>query len=153
MEVVQFSRSTYALLTLLGYVSLGLGTLLFNSYFKEYEIRSMMQYSVIIGIYSSIISMIFVLRWNLLIGLNDLMFIIFTDTVTSILALAFTQMPTMILFSKITPRNIEATVFAFLTGTFNFTGIMGQWIGSFINERFVGVTSTDLSDFYKLVLI
>jgi len=42
MEVVQFSRSTYALLTLLGYISLGLGTLLFNSYFKEFEIRSMM---------------------------------------------------------------------------------------------------------------
>lgn len=134
MEVVQFSRSTYALLTLLGYVSLFLGTTLFNAYFKEYEIRTLFKWSVLIGVFSSVISMIFVLRLNLLIGIGDLAFIILTDTVTSVLGLAFTQMPIMILFAKITPKNIEATVFAFLTGTSNFAGIFGSWTGSFINE-------------------
>lgn len=94
----------------------------------------MFKCSVIIGVFSSVISMIFVMRWNLLLGISDLAFILLTDTVTSVLGLAFTQMPMMILFAKITPKNIEATVFAFLTGTSNFTGIFGSWTGSFINE-------------------
>jgi uncharacterized membrane protein AbrB (regulator of aidB expression) len=60
----------------------------------------------------------------------------------------------MVLFAKITPKNIEATCFAFLTGTLNFCyGVLGPLIGSKINDRFVGVTSEDLSNFYILCIV
>ena len=60
----------------------------------------------------------------------------------------------MVLFAKITPNNIEATCFAFLTGTLNFcNGVLAPMIGSKINDYFVGVTSSDLSNFYVLCII
>jgi hypothetical protein len=41
----------------------------------------------------------------------------------------------MALFAKITPKRVEGTVFAFLTGTSNFDGsvmqpLMGAWINN-----------------------
>ena len=60
----------------------------------------------------------------------------------------------MVLFAKITPSNIEASCFAFLTGTLNFSnGVLSPMIGTKINEWFVGVTSEDLSKYKTLVLI
>lgn len=58
----------------------------------------------------------------------------------------------MVLFAKITPTKIEATCFAFLTGTFNFcNGVIGPMMGSQINDWFFGVSSEDMSKFYMLV--
>lgn len=63
-------------------------------------------------------------------------------------------MPTLILFAKICPERIEATTFAFLTGTFNFTGVMRGFIGSYVNEwSGINVTEFDLSRYAELVLI
>lgn len=64
------------------------------------------------------------------------------------------MMPTMVLFAKITPESIEATCFAFLTGTLNFCrSVVSPQIGNFINTNFVGVKGDDLSQFYILCLI
>ena len=42
LNVLKFSKFTFSLLSLLGYVTLFLGTLLYNKYFKDYEIRSLL---------------------------------------------------------------------------------------------------------------
>jgi len=64
------------------------------------------------------------------------------------------MMPLLILFAKITPARIEATTFAFLTGTFNFTGVMRGVIGSYVNEwSGINVTEDNLSRYPDLVLI
>ena len=49
-------------------------------------------------------------------------------------------LPFMVLFAKITPKRIEATCFAFLTGTCNLISGMRGLVGSIVNETFVGVT-------------
>lgn len=101
-----------------------------------------------------IISLAFVLRWNVAIGINDLLFIIFTSIITDTLGLAFTNMPSMVLFAKITPKRIEATVFALLTGVHNLAGgFLAPMIGAGINKAFVGVTADNLDNFYICVII
>lgn len=73
--------------------------------------------------------------------------------ISDTLALAFSFLPTVVLFTKITPRYIEATVFAFLTGAFNFSNsVGGPLLGSFFC-RFIGVNSSNLGDYYKLLII
>lgn len=63
-------------------------------------------------------------------------------------------MPTLVLFAKITPDHIEATVFAVLTGMFNFVNtVLSPNAGIIVNKWFVGVTSQDLSGYYILSLI
>ena len=60
----------------------------------------------------------------------------------------------MALFAKITPKRIEGTTYATLTGTFNLSfSVISPAMGTAINHRFVGVTAEDLSDYQTLVLI
>lgn len=143
------------MLSVLGYVTLFIGTLYYNMYLKEKETRTLLRYACWIGLFGGLTSLIFVLRWNEpYLGIGDTTFIICTDFVVGTLGLAYTQLPIMILFSKITPPNIEATCFAFLTGTFNFSNfVVAPLIGSTINDLFVGVTADDLSRFHILQLI
>jgi hypothetical protein len=44
------------------------------------------------------------------------------------------MLPLMVVFAKITPKRIEATAFAFLTGTYNLRGSLNGVVGSFINS-------------------
>lgn len=60
----------------------------------------------------------------------------------------------MVLFAKITPPEIEASCFAFLTGTFNFAnGVLSPMVGSKINDWFVGVKADNLDNFKTLCAI
>jgi len=59
------------------------------------------------------------MRWNLEAGIDDYVFLIFTDVVFGAIALSFGTLPILALFAKITPKRIEGTMFAFLTGTSN----------------------------------
>jgi len=79
--------------------------------------------------------------------------IIFTDVVTEVISQCLVRLPLMVVFAKITPKRIEATAFAFLTGTINFTGTMRGLVGSAVNTAFVGVSQNDLSNYYILVCI
>jgi len=63
-------------------------------------------------------------------------------------------LPTLALFAKITPTKIEGTVFAFLTGTTNLaSSVLSPLVGVYINEKFVGVTADDLSNYKYLCFI
>jgi hypothetical protein len=59
----------------------------------------------------------FVLRLNISwLGVDDITFMLFTTAISGTLQECLTRLPTLVLFAKITPNNIEATVFAVLTG-------------------------------------
>ena len=84
------------------------------------------------------------MRWNLDIGISDYFFLIFTDIVFGALSMAFQLLPILALFAKITPKRIEGTMFAFLTGAFNLDqGVIAPLMGSLINSQFVGVNKDD----------
>lgn len=94
-----------------------------------------------------------VLRINVALGINDLVFVIVNRTVSDTLGLAFSFLPTVVLFTKITPHYVEATVFATLTGAFNFSvSVGGPMLGSFFC-RLVGVNSENLTGYYKLLIV
>jgi len=83
-----------------------------------------------------------------MIGINDIVWIVCTDTIFGVVSLAMNTLPTMALFAKITPAKIEGTVFAFLTGTTNLANsVLAPMVGVWINEKFVGVTADDLSKY------
>jgi hypothetical protein len=89
---------------------------------------------------------VFAKRWNLEIGIPDIYFLFFTDVVISIIITLLYTLPIMALFAKITPKRIEATTFAFLTGTMDFANtVISPGEGTLINHEFVGVNRNDLS--------
>lgn len=90
MNVIKFSKFEYAMLGVLGYGSLTLGTMFYNKYLIEKEVRYLLQIACYIGVFGSCISLCFVMRWNLLFGINDLAFVVLTDVVLGTLSLAYT---------------------------------------------------------------
>lgn len=74
----------------------------------------------------------FAKRWNLEFDISDYVFLFFTDCVFECIHTLLYTLPIMALFAKITPKRIEGTTFAFLTGTMNFANTviapgMGVW--------------------------
>ena len=124
LNVVKFSKFTVSMLTLLGFVTLLTGTMAYERYLKQYEVRKLMEWNILIGVVGCFISLIFAMRLNVLIGISDLVFVIVSSIITDTLSTAFSQLPVLVLFAKITPKNIEATVFALFTGILNLSAIV-----------------------------
>ena len=137
------------MLTLLGFVTLLTGTIAFERIFKRYEVKQLKLWNSIIGVIGGFISLVFAMRLNLAIGISDLVFVILSSVITDTLSTAFNQMPVLVLFAKITPPNIEATVFALFTGIFNLSSIViSPNVGILLNKLFVGVTLDNLDLYY-----
>lgn len=131
-----------------------LGTIYYKAYLKDVETRTIIMWSTIISVISTFIHYAFAMRWNIALGVSDLIFIIFTDVVFGCLSLALNVLPGLALFAKITPVGIEGTIFAFLTGSWNFAdGVLSPMVGAQINKMFAGVTAQDLSHYSRLTLI
>lgn len=121
---------------------------------KDMEVRTVIYWSTLCSVVSSVSQYAFAMRWNQLIGINDIVFIVLTDTIFGVISQAMNTLPTLALFAKITPTKIEGTVFAFLTGTTNLANsVLSPMVGVFLNERFVGVTAENLSKYPELCLI
>lgn len=104
LSVVQFSKFTVSMLNIVAYFSLLLGILLYTKYFKHHDIRTLLKYSFYIAFAGQIANMLFILRLNKKwFGIGDVAFNMITTAVTDTLLLAFTQLPTLVLFAKITP--------------------------------------------------
>ena len=113
-----------------------------------------MAWNIMIGSVGCFINLIFAMRLNLALGISDLAFVIVSSIITDTLSTAFSHLPVLVLFAKITPKNIEATVFALFTGVLNLSAIViSPNMGILINQTFVGVSLASLQDYYKLVFI
>lgn len=54
LNVIQFTKFEIAMFNVLGYLSLSLGTMYFNIYLKDYEVRTLLKYASYIGVFGSI---------------------------------------------------------------------------------------------------
>ena len=62
-------------------------------------------------------------------------------------------LPCLVMFQKMTPLNVEATMMAFAGSVLNVTnGVIPRLIGVFIN-MFVGVSKDNMSNYYILKII
>jgi len=152
-DILHISQFTYALLNVLGFFGLAVGSALFNAKLKHTEVRKLLLYGIVLGLTLTPLYFSLVMRWNVHFGIPDMPLIIFSDIFGEIIAMSLSSLPMMVLFAKIIPNNIEATCFAFLTGCINFMGSCRGIIGSWINKRFVHVSKDNMDDFYILIVI
>jgi len=151
LEVVGFSKLTYALVGSLGFFYLIVAMQLYNTYLKEKETTIMMVIACFTNLLGSIGCILFVRE--IYFGLDPLAFMLLTSTVTDLLQDAFQRLPGMVLFAKMIPSNIESSMFAMLTGLMNLSnGFTSKMLGNLLN-RFVGVHETNLTDLWVLYVI
>lgn len=114
----------------------------------------MIFFAMLVSSISYFLQFCFAKRWNKDIGVDDLVFLLFTDVVFGVVSTVLYSLPLLALFAKITPAKIEGTIYAFLTGTMNFgTTVISPGMGTWINHQFVGVNKRDLSNYSTLCLI
>jgi hypothetical protein len=133
-NVKEFSQIAIGFMSVIGNISLLLGSVMYSKYFFKWEFRTILTQSNVIVFVGGIIGVIFILNLHQYIGLNDVFFYGIQSFFEDALLLAFIDLPCMVLFAKVIPKNIEGTVFAFLTGTINFgNGVVSPTTGSLIN--------------------
>lgn len=153
LEVLQLSKFVLGMLGVVAFITLMIGTALFSKFFADKETRSLLRAGILINFVGAAFGVALALRFNIMIGISDVAFVMFTNIVTETLSMGLLLLPSLILFAKITPMYIEATVYAILTGLYNFTRqVVSAWVGVLINSLFVGITNANLENFYILVL-
>ena len=155
-NVKGFSQIVIGFMSVIGNISLLIGSVLYSKYFFKWEFRTILTQSNIIVFIGGILGVIFIHGYHKLIGLGDIFFYAIQAFFEDALLLAFIDLPCMVLFAKVIPKNIEGTVFAFLTGTINFgNGNISPITGSVLNDTFVKVTRDNMSNsnFVQLVWI
>ena len=63
------------------------GSIMYNCFFKRFEERNLIAFGIIIGIFGSGITLMYV--FNITLGMSPLIFVAFTTTVTDVLYWAF----------------------------------------------------------------
>lgn len=119
LNIVGVSKFMFAMIALIGQVCSIIGVLIYENFLKTTEVRTVIMWNVVFGTVGAWLNYMFAMRWNLDMGINDYVFIIFSDVVFGAISTSFGTLPILALFAKITPRRIEGTMFAFLTGTSN----------------------------------
>jgi len=154
LNVIRISKFMFALLILIGQLCHVLGALTYKAFCRSVDTRTMVLLAFTTASLGAFLNFCFAKRWNQDWGISDLVFLLFTDVVFEVVVTVLYTLPIMALFAKITPRKIEGTVFATLTGIMNFAStVIAPGMGSLINREFVGVHKTDLSQYSTLCLI
>jgi len=154
LNVIGVSKFLFALLVLVGQICHVIGALLYKAFCRNVDTRWMIFWAMVTGSIGSFLNFVFAKRWNLDMGIPDLVFLFFTDVVFNVLGVVLYSLPILALFAKITPAKIEGTIFAFLTGTMNLAStVISPGMGTLINAQFVGVNKKDLSGYSTLCLI
>ena len=154
INVLQFSKEVIALLTLIGFITAIAGPLIYNWLLKNLEFRTAMLIAhVLIGI-AIIVNLMLVTRFSRdVLGINDVLFSIFTDSALEILYVAFVFMPSLVVQTKIIPKNVEATVYSLFTSMNNFTrGFVSPMFGGIIAGTF-NVTNDNFENLKWLLVI
>ena len=138
----------FAMLVLIGQICHIIGALIYKAVCRNIETRWMVFFAFVVNVIGSFLNYAFAKRWNLDWGIPDLYFLLFTDVVFSVISTILYSLPILALFAKITPPRVEGTIFAFLTGTMNFSGtVISPAVGTWLNNKFVGVNKNDLSGY------
>lgn len=154
LNVIGISKFMFAMLTLIGQVCQVIGVIVYEKFLKNVEVRTVIFWNVILSIIGAFLAYMLAMRWNVAIGISDYAFLIFTDVVFGAIQMAFSTLPILALFAKITPKRIEGTMYAFLTGASNLDqGVLQPAMGAWINNQFVGVNKDDQSGYPTLMLI
>lgn len=151
INITHFSKFEYSMITLLGFIALLVSSLVYNWCFKNIEERILLSLAMIVNFVGSVATLLYVL--DITFGMPPLAFVALTSTVSDTIFLALSNLPSMVLFAKLIPHQIESSMFAVLMGLLNLsTTVLAKLLGNLYNT-FIGVTNDNLDDIWKLYAI
>ena len=127
-----FSYEYYITWTgLVGAIISFLGAFIFQVLFGKTNIRKVLVVTTILSGLFSCFDLIIVKRWNLIMGIPDKWMYMLGDAICYNLIDMLNYIPLMTLISKICPKKLETTTYAFVSGISNLARIFSYLIGSY----------------------
>ena len=143
-EVYMLTQVQIGIMILLGAVLLFLSIIMFQAFFKRFEMRTLMYYVATLMTVVSSLELFQVFRMNIEYGISDFQWILMGETVVLPLTMGCKVMPALVMFQKLAPENVEATMMSFGMMIFNGSGVLGKLTGIFISKNLVGVTNENV---------
>ncbi|XP_058728634.1 probable folate-biopterin transporter 6 [Vicia villosa] len=146
-----FSQEFVGVIYAIGAVASIIGVLIYHKYLKNYTFRSLVFYAQLLYAVSGVLDLIFVLRWNLKIGIPDYVFVVLEETAVRITG-KIRWMPMMVLSAKLCPLGIEGTFFALLMCIDSIGALISKWGGGLL-LHVLHITRSDFNNLWLAVLI
>ncbi|KAF8400486.1 hypothetical protein HHK36_013784 [Tetracentron sinense] len=146
-----FSQEFVGMIYAMGAVASIVGVLLYQKILKDYPFRNLLFFAQLLYGISGMLDLVFILRWNLKIGIPDYFFVVMEECVSRIVS-RIRWMPMIVLSTKLCPAGIEGTFFALLMCIDSLGGLSSKWGGGIVLHLF-HVTRTDFTNLWLVVLI
>lgn len=146
-----FSQEFVGVIYGIGAVASLIGVLIYHKALKDYPFRDLVFYGQLLYGISGVLDLIFILRWNLVIGIPDYFFVVIEESATRITG-KIRWMPMMVLSTQLCPLGIEGTFFALLMCIDSTGALLSRWGGGVL-LRLLHITRTDFTNLWLAVLI
>ena len=154
MSICKQNGIEYSYLALAASISSLIGVVIYQKFLKKYEVRNLLCLSIFATTFNGLCGYFLSLGWNRSFYIADIYFLFGTNILSSTLNFALGIMPIVNLFVKITPRGLEGTIYACLTGVLNLQKfIIAPKSGEWINDNFFGVSAQNMENYKLLMLV
>jgi hypothetical protein len=127
----QFSVHFVGLISTIGFLAMFLAVSLYNRYLSKYSYQTIFLSAQFLTVFTPLLDLCLIMRWNQLFGLSDQLFIL-GDSAVSPMIRRFIAIPTCVLAAKLCPPGGEATFFALLMALGNFGSDISSYIGGIL---------------------
>jgi len=127
------------------------GVLIYHKKLKGYSFRNILFFAQLLYVFSGMLDLVFIKRWNLTLGIPDSLFVITEESFTKMIS-KIRWIPMVVLSTRLCPLGIEGTFFAFLMCIDSFGQLASKWGGGFVLHAF-GVTRHDFGNLWLVILI
>jgi BT1 family len=111
LEIIQLSKFTYSMLSILSNVAKLVSVLVYGFFLTGLKFRSLLFLYSGVNLLDYTLKFILAERWNLAIGMSDQLLIVFMNIEGAFRDIMLV-MCVVVLFNKLSPHHIEATAFA-----------------------------------------
>ncbi|GAB2276203.1 hypothetical protein Dimus_010937 [Dionaea muscipula] len=146
-----FSQEFVGLVYAIGALASIVGVLIYHKLLKDFPFRNILFFAQLLYGISGMLDVVFVLRWNLELGLPDYFFVVTEECVSRIVT-RIRWMPMIILSTKLCPPGIEGTFFALLMCIDSLGFLSSKWAGGLV-LKLLNVSRTNFQSLWLAILI
>ena len=148
---LQFSDFEYASIAAVSICALMGGITIYDTFLKEVHIHRLFYVIIVVQSLLKLTQLLLVYRVNVDWGISDVWFA-FGDEVINDTFNFMLQMPVLIFAARVCPKDVEGSVYAFLTMSMNVAGSAGNTVSSMITHS-LGITLTNFDNLGNLILV
>lgn len=150
-EVLMFTPEFLGTIGAFGYIFLMVGTVIYNTYFKSANFKTILFYAQLALAGISLLDILLVTRANLAIGIPDKVFVMGDEIISDVVGRMKT-MPMLVLAAKICGEGVEGTLFALIMSISNFSYSVSSYWGAILCSM-LDISRNQYENYWIAILI